>query len=421
MSLVNAGRRRALKGLSAAAATFGAGAIALPRSALAADQIQLISHRYPALEFWAGKMKTALPGVDVNAQLMPFEKMGELVTIAMSSKASTFDIVYVIDSSVASYARNGWLRPLDDLWAKYKNEFNLGDFSDAAMKMCSYNGRIYALPGTVNVMMLYYRKDLLDAAGKPLPRSVAEYQALAKALNSPARAGAISCLKPTDATMNEAHWYMNTIGQGWFDSNWKPIFNNEAGVRAIEALKESTRAAQRGFATAANDECTIALQQDAAAMGMQWATRARSVDDPKQSRAAGKFEWAPMPQGHARVLADGYAISAFSKQDPDQLFRIMATATREANMREAAGMLVPPRKALLNDPELRAKNRFYPAAAQAIETGTPFPALPEFYAVGEFVSRRILQAVTGEMSTKQAMDEAAGETEAYLKGRGYYR
>lgn len=421
MTLANPGRRRALKGLSAAAVTLGAGAAALPRSALAADPVQLISHRYPALEFWAGKMKTALPGVDVNAQLMPFEKMGELVTIAMSSKASTFDIVYVIDSTVASYARNGWLRPLDDLWAKYKNEFNLGDISEAAMKMCSYNGRIYALPGTVNVMMMYYRKDLLDAAGKSLPKSVAEYQALAKALNSPARAGTISCLKPTDAAMNEAHWYMNTIGQGWFDRNWKPIFNNEAGVRAIEALKESTRTAQRGFVTAANDECTIALQQDAAAMGMQWATRARSVDDPKQSRAAGKFEWAPMPQGHARVLADGYAISAFSKQDPDRLFRIMATATREANMREAAGMLVPPRKALLSDPDLRAKNRFYAAAAQAIETGTPFPALPEFYAVGEFISRRILQAVTGEMPTKQALDAAAGETEAYLKARGYYR
>jgi multiple sugar transport system substrate-binding protein len=421
LTLANPGRRSVLKGLSAAAVTLGAGAAASSRSALAAEPVQLISHRYPALEFWAGKMKTALPGVEVNTQLMPFEKMGELVTMAMSSKASTFDIVYVIDSSVASYARNGWLRPLDDLWAKYKNEFNLGDLSEAAMKMCSYNGHIYALPGTVNVMMLYYRKDLLDAAGKPLPKTVAEYQALAKALNSPARAGTISCLKPTDATMNEAHWYMNTIGQGWFDGKWKPIFNNEAGVRAIESLKESTRAAQRGFVTAANDECTIALQQDAAAMGMQWATRARSVDDPKQSRAAGKFQWAPMPQGRARVLADGYGISAFSKQDPDKLFRIIATATREANMREAAGMLVPPRKALLNDPDLRAKNRFYPAAAQAIDTGVPFPALPEFYAVGEFISRRILQAVTGEMPTKQALDAAAGETEAYLKARGYYR
>ena len=41
--------------------------------------------------------------------------------------------------------------------------------------------------------------------------------------------------------------------------------------------------------------------------------------------------------------------------------------------------------------------------------------------MGEFISRRILQAVTGEMPTKQALDAAAGETEAYLKARGYYR
>jgi multiple sugar transport system substrate-binding protein len=103
------------------------------------------------------------------------------------------------------------------------------------------------------------------------------------------------------------------------------------------------------------------------------------------------------------------------------LFRIIATATQESNMREAAGMLVPPRRSLLQDPDLRAKNRFYAAAGQAIETATPFPPLPEFYAVGEFISRRILQGVTGEMPVKQALDTAAGETTAYLKDRGYYK
>jgi multiple sugar transport system substrate-binding protein len=406
MTIHNPQRRLMIKQLSAAAVTLGTGLTWGRREAFAADQVQLISHRYPALEFWAGKMKTAVPGVDVNAQLMPFDKMGELVTIAMSSKAPTFDIVYVIDSSIVSYAKNGWLRPLDDLWAKYKGEFKLDDISPAAMKMCTYNGHIYAIPGTINVMMLYYRKDVLDAA---------------KQLNTPARAGTINCLKPTDATLNEAHWYMNTIGQGWFDDKWNPIFNNERGVRAIEALKEVTQSAQRGFATAANDECTIALQQDAAAMGMQWATRARSVDDPKQSRVVGKFEWAAMPEGHARVLADGYAISAFSKQNPDTLFRIIATATQDSNMREAAGLLVPPRRALLQDADLRAKNRFYTAAAQAIDTATPFPPLAEFYAVGEFISRRILQGVTGETPVKQALDTAANETRDYLKNRGYYR
>jgi multiple sugar transport system substrate-binding protein len=46
-------------------------------------------------------------------------------------------------------------------------------------------------------------------------------------------------------------------------------FNTDAGVRAIDALRDTTRSAQRGFATAANDECAIALQQDLAAMGLQ--------------------------------------------------------------------------------------------------------------------------------------------------------
>jgi hypothetical protein len=220
--------------------------------------------------------------------------------------------------------------------------------------------------------------------------------------------------------MNEAHWYMNTIGPGWFDAAWKPIFNTDRGVQAIEALKDTTRSAQRGFTTAANDECMIALQQDLAAMGLQWATRANAMDDPKQSHVIGKIEWAAPPQGHGRVSADGYAISAFSKQDPDTLFRIVATATSEANMREASSLTLVSRRTLLDDAGLKTKNRFYPAATASLSSGTPFPQIPEFYAVGEFIARRIVQSVTGEMPTRPALDAAATETENFLKSRGYY-
>ncbi len=388
--------------------------------ARAATPVQLISHRYPALEFWASKMKTAIPGVEVNTQLMPFDKALELATIALSSKSDTLDLVYSSDATVMTFAKNGWLRPLDDLWAKYKQEFKLDDYPDSVMKSCTYNGHIYFVPADVNVMLFFYRRDLFDAAGKKAPTSIAEYQELAKSFNSPARAGTISCMKPVDAGMNESHWYMNTIGAGWFDDKWKPIFNNERGVAAIEAMKVTTKNAQRGFTSAANDECSIALQQDAAAMGLQWATRAGSMDDPKQSRVVGKIDWVAPPQGHGRFSADGYGISAFSKQDPDTLFRILCTATNDANQREGAALTVPPRKSILADPAMQQKNRFYPAAAASLETALPFPQLPEFYAVGEFIARRIVQALTGEMATKPALDAAATETENFLKGRGYY-
>ena len=402
------------------AATFAAPAI-LGARARAAGTIQMISHRYPALEYYAEKMRNAVPGTTVNTQLMPFDKALELITIAMSSKSDTPDIVYASDASYQTFARNGWLRPLDDLWAKYRDEFKLDDCPEPVRKTYTYEGKLYVVPHTLNTMMFFYRKDLFDAAGKTPPKAFTEYRDLAKSMNSPMRSGSVSCLKPVDAAINEAHWYFNAIGDGWFDKDWHPIFNDAKGVQAIEMMKEIARYSQQGFSAAANDECTIAYQQDTGTMGLQWASRAKAMDDPNKSRIVGKIDWVAPPQGHARNSGDGYAISAFSKQDPDTLFRIIATSSNQANMRGAASLIIPPRTSLLNDAELRQANRFYPAALASYDTGLPAPALPEFYAVGEFITRRILQAVTGEMPVKQALDTAATETTDFLKGHGYYK
>ncbi len=154
------GRRRLLQG-----AVAGMAATAI-HGARAATPVQMISHRYPALEFWAAKMKTALPGVEVNTQLVPFDKALELSTIALSSKSDTLDIVYASESTFASFAKSGWIRPLDDLWAKYKEEFKLDDHADSVIKAFTYKGHIYVIPADINVMLFFYRADLLKQAGK---------------------------------------------------------------------------------------------------------------------------------------------------------------------------------------------------------------------------------------------------------------
>ena len=331
----------------------------------------MISHRYPALEYFAEKMRGAIPGTTVNTQLMPFDKALELITIAMSSKSDTPDIVYASDTSFQTFAKNGWLRPLDDLWAKYRDEFKLDDCPEAVRKTYTHDGRLYVVPHTLNTMMFFYRKDLLDAAGKLPPKTIAEYRDMAKSFNSPLRSGSVNCLKPVDAAINEAHWYFNALGDGWFDPDWRPVFNDAKGVQAIEMMKEVAHYAQQGFTAAANDECMIAYQQDTGVMGLQWATRAKAMDDPAKSRIVGKIDWTAPPQGHGRNSGDGYAISAFSKQDPDTLFRIIATSSSETSLRGAASLLIPPRKALIDDPELRKANRFYPAALASYERRNP--------------------------------------------------
>jgi multiple sugar transport system substrate-binding protein len=414
MTAIHIPRRHVLGAALAAPVLLGG-------KARAAGTIHMISHRYPALEHYAAKMRGALPGVTVDTQLMPIDKAMELATIALSSKADTLDIVYASDTTLQTFVKNGWFRPLDDLWAKYTEEFRLADFPDAVLAPYRIDNHLYVMPHTVNTTMFFYRKDLFAKSGKSPPNTIAEYRDLAKSFNSPMRAGTINCLKPVDAGVNEAHWYLNALGDGWFDKDWHPTFNTPKSVAAIEMLKEITHYAQQGFTAAANDECTIALQQDTATMGMQWATRANSMDDPAKSRVVGQIDWIAPPQGHGRIAGDGYAISAYSKQDPDTLFRIIATSAGEASMREAASMLIPPRKSILDDPAMAKANRFYPAALASYESGTRAPSLPEFNAIGEFFTRRMLQGITGETTVKQAMDTAASETETFLKGHGYYK
>lgn len=388
----------------------------------AQDTVSVVSHRHPALEYYTAKMQEigGAEGVEVDARLMPIDKAFELATITLSAGDDAIDILYVNDTALKRFADKGWLLPLNDLWEQYRDEYSFDDFPESVMQSLSLDGDIYAVPFLSNTMMFFYRRDLFEEAGVEPPETIERYAELAEQFNSPRMAGTITSLKPVDAALNEAHWYMNAIGDGWFDDEYKPIFNNENGVRAIEMMKRIAQYAPPGFTAHANDESTINLQQGLAAMGIQWFTRAASMEDPEKSRVVGEIDWVAPPEGGQRMANDGYAISKFSSADPEKLFKILATASDPENMRVAAQWVLPPRRSLLTDKDLQAKYRWYPAALNSLEVGQAFPALPEFLEVGEIITRRIQQAVTGEMEVQAALDLAAGETEEFLAERGYY-
>ena len=385
-----------------------------------AEPIRVISHRQPALEYYTSQMEAALPDGEVTVELMPIDKELELATITMSAGSDAVDVLYLNDGALQRFAAAGWLEPLDDLWEKYREEYQLDDFPESVMESVTYDGKIYAMPILTNTELFFYRKDLFEEQGLEPPSTMEEYRQAAEAMNSGRMAGTIMSLKPVDAALNEAHWYINSIGDGWFDENWKPIFNQPAGVEAIETLKAMTEFAPRGFTSHANDESTINLQQGLAAMGLQWFTRAAAMDDPEQSRVVGKIDWVAPPGGGARVANDGFAISKFSSTDRETMFRMLASAASQESMLGGAEYSMPPRRSVLENPELAEQYRWYPAAREALETGEPFPAIPDFLDVGEIVTRRIGQAIAGEMEVQEALDLAAAETEELLASRGYY-
>src|SRR5262245_16930466 len=387
----------------------------------AQDAIKILSNRYPATEFYTKAMQDALPGVRVEVTMMPVDKVLEQTKIALSQGSDAWDIVYVNDGIQQLYAKSGWLEPLDELWAKYRAQYRLDDIPDAVLDKYRCSKALYSMPFNGNTMLFFYRADLFREKGLKPPATFEEYLKAAQALSSPTMAGTALSLKPVDAAQNEVHWYFNAFGAQWFDDKWKPTFNSAAGVKAIEMLRAISRFAPSGFTSHANDETTVNFQQGRVAMGIMWNPRAKAMDDPTKSQVVGKIDWVAPPGGGTKLALDGYAISRFSKKDKDTLFRIMAIASDETHMRQAADVSAPVRNAVLSDPELTRKYRFYPGLLATLKVARPLPPLPEFPQVGEIVTRHVIEVVTGSGPVKPALDAAAREVEDLLKKRGYYR
>lgn len=403
----------------AAGLAMAGSAVSLPHIARASTSLKGISHRQPSLEFYAKAIANAVPGVDVDMTLVPADKAVELQTLNLSQKSDAYDILWVNDTQLIKYAKNGWLEPIDAYWQQYKAQFNLADFPESVLDSYRYDGKLYAMPSSVNGMFYFYRRDLFEAKGLKVPTTFEQWLNVAKELNSPALAGAIINMKRIDAALNEVHYYMNAFADGWFDAKWKPIFNNAKGVAAIERLKQMTQYAQRAYASSANDEAMIAFQQGLGATGIQWFSRAAAMDDPKKSKVVGKVDFAMPPGGRQRIVVDGFAISKFSKKDKEVQFRVLATAMNEANQRAIASDSIPSRASVLNDPAVYQKYRHYPAALEAIKVGKSYPALPEFVECGDFITLRIQQCLANEMSVKDALDKSAQEVADLLAKRGY--
>ncbi|MEA2777184.1 MAG: multiple sugar transport system substrate-binding protein [Acetobacteraceae bacterium] len=407
------------RGILSAAAIMGLPSI---RRSYADTPVSLISHRYPGLEYYAEKIKTALPGVPVDARLMQAPEAIQLSRIALSARSNQMDLVWANNIVLASFAKSGWLEPLDDLWAKHAQEFNLDDISPTLVKSCMYDGHIYGMPLTVNTTVYAYRADLYDQKGLTPATTWDGYIENAKALtNPPRRYGATIALK-ADMVANEMNAVMNTVGEGWFDKDWRPTFNGPRGVEAVETYRRLAKYVVPGYTAVHNDEHTVNMGQDIAAQGQQWATRCSSMDNPEKSRVVGKIKWTVMPSGGRQVgVSDIYCISRYSAKDKDTLFRIIATALREENQRGAAALAVPTRQAVVKDPALAEKYRWYPAVSQALAVAQPMPSLPEFSEAAEVIDKRIVQAIVGQMETKAALDAAATEVQAMLTERGYYK
>lgn len=388
--------------------------------------LHLLSHRYPALEYYANALVNRAPkGVRVETELMTYIDWQTKMRINLSARSDAYDITYVYPPDLGEFASKGWLYPLDDLIKKYEAEFRFSDIPESVWDAYRYKGKIYGIPHHQWATILFYRKDLLEANGIAVPRTLDQFVDAAAKLTTDKRFGTVMWLKPADHLSNQFQVLLTATGGWWFDKKMKPAFNSPEALRAVDYIQKLMKYTPPGVMNFGTDETMVALLQDQAALAIQHGTRAAAMNDPKQSKVVGLVGFAAPPSLRAGgppasiTASAGYAIPAFTKNDPELIFRTIAQATDRETQIKGSDVAMPVRVAALTK-ELLQKRPDYGATFEAVKAGARTrPTLPEFNTIQEIAMRELARALAGQVRVKEALDSAAKEAEELLRKAGY--
>ncbi|MFM8423640.1 MAG: ABC transporter substrate-binding protein [Chloroflexota bacterium] len=118
------------------------------------------------LEFWNPDNVIAAyqkehPNVTIKAEKIGFGDLFQQNQIRLGAGDDSLDIVSVDAPLVASYGARGWLYPLDSTFSAEE----MDTWVSGAVEAGTYNEQFLAAPQHTSTQLLFYNKDMLEAAG----------------------------------------------------------------------------------------------------------------------------------------------------------------------------------------------------------------------------------------------------------------
>ena len=124
----------------------------------------------------------------------------------------------------------------------------------------------------------------------------------------------------------------------------------------------------------------------------------------------------PGEQSGATLGGWGLGISSTTK-NPDAAWEVMQFLSSEASQREfiLETGFVPSREVLFNDQAIVAKYNYYPKLLDVVKSSALRPPIAQYAQASDVLQRYLSSAITGKLTPKQAMQNAASETRNLLK------
>lgn len=296
-------------------------------------KLRLIGESLPPLE-GLDKVKHIFEektGIKVFIEMYGHEEVLEKTTADFVGRTKIYDIVLNPHREMGKLVTNDWVMPLKE----FMNNENLHDPSlnlDGMFlnkfwfdEVCAYEGKVYSLPFHFISMFMWYRYDLFENPeeqanfkkqfGYDLPSppiTMDQYMDTAKFFTRKKGEKLAGQVLDQDfygtaiqAARHVATWYgyLNFLysfgGREMLIDHGSDygqvVINSPKAVAALDYYKELAKYSPPGVMTYTWDETQAASQQGICAQAIQWDDATYAVEDPKQSKVAGKMAFSGVP------------------------------------------------------------------------------------------------------------------------------
>jgi multiple sugar transport system substrate-binding protein len=345
---------------------------------------------------------------------LPESADGQLQQLAQNAqvKSDAYTILNLDVVWTAEFAANKWAVELP------QDQFKLDDFLKPAVDTAKYRDKLYAVPTYSDGGLLYYRKDLLQAAGvdKP-PTTWTELLTDCQKVKATPAGANVGCYagqfeKYEGLTVNFAE-AVQSAGGSIVDDSGKPDVNSAQAKAGLDALVQGfkTGAIPQKAITYKEEEGRRAFQAGELLFHRQWPyqwAKANATDG--SSQVAGKFDVAPLPgvtgPGSSSLGGHNLAISAFAKNKATALdFIKYFTSPESEKSNLLATSQAPTLSALYEDADMTKQFPYLPTLKASILSAKPRPKAVKYGDVTAAIQENAYAALTGTKSADQALSD----------------
>lgn len=387
--------------------------------------VNVLAYNSSAIDPFTNTMVKSCSKGDISLTHEPIDFGGQVqkTTATLAGDSGTYDLVETYGFVVPQLASEGKLAPLDDLFAKYSEEYGLEAINPAMKEGLSYEGKLYGLPMQAQMFVMAYRKDVFDDLGLQPPTTFSELRDVAQQIQD---AGEIEypIALPWLASADIVTAFDSALGSLGTDltdpESMTANLDSPAAVAALEEMRSLLPYMDPEVTTFDQPAVQQQMYNGSAAVSIMFSGRMVDLTLEENSQYAKDFAFAAPPAVEAggtlfnTLSIDGWSIPTNAETDPDMLFQMIAASVSEDASRAAVPAAYPAREGMVAEDS----SPYAAAANEAIADVPPAEPYPWTSEISNAITPLVASVVLGKTSPEDGsrqMQAAATEILAEYK------